>query len=67
MFREQRKIWRFPGGAILRLRFLDRDSHAQRYQGHEYTWMAFDEAGNWPSPRPLDRLRACGHDQAKAN
>ncbi len=23
------------------------------------TWIAFDEAGNWPSPAPIDKLRAC--------
>lgn len=23
------------------------------------TWMSFDELGNWPSPKPIDKLRAC--------
>ena len=53
------RTWVFPSGATLKMRYLDRDTDASNYQGHEYNWMAFDEAGNWPSPAPLDMLRAC--------
>ena len=53
------KTWMMPGGAALKLRFLDADEDASKYQGHAYTWMAVDEAGNFPSPKPLDMLRAC--------
>jgi hypothetical protein len=59
VFKEQSKTWVFPSGAKLKLRYLERDSHADRYQGHEYNWICFEEAGNWPSPKPLDRLKAC--------
>lgn len=52
------KTWTMPGGATLKLRFLDADEDATKYQGHGYTFMAFDEAGNWPSPKPIDMLRA---------
>lgn len=48
-----------PNGAVLRLRYLLRKADAAKYQGHSYTWMAFDEAGNWPSAEPLDLLWAC--------
>lgn len=58
-FREQPKEWVFPDGATLRMRYLDRDADAERYQGHSYSWVAFDEAGNWPSPVPIDKLRGC--------
>jgi hypothetical protein len=40
------------------MRWLDRDEDAGRYQGHQYTWISIDEAGNWPSPSPIDKLRA---------
>lgn len=53
------KTWIMPGGAELKLRFLDADDDATKYQGHAYTWMGFDEAGNWPTPKPIDMLRAC--------
>ena len=58
-FKAQSKTWEFPSGARLKFRYLERDSDADRYQGHEYNWMAFEEAGNWPSPKPLDKLKAC--------
>ena len=58
-FKAQSKTWEFPSGARLKFRYLERDTDADRYQGHEYNWMAFEEAGNWPSPKPLDKLKAC--------
>lgn len=58
-FSVQSKTWVFPSGARLKFRHLDRDADADLYQGHEYNWMCFEEAGNWPNPRPLDKLRAC--------
>lgn len=54
-----RRVWTSAKGATLKMRHLDRDEDADSYQGHEYTWIAFEEAGNWPSPAPLDKLRAC--------
>lgn len=54
----QNSTWHSPRGAFLRLRYLDRDAHAANYQGHEYTWLGVDEAGSFPSPAPIDKLRA---------
>ena len=53
------KTWELPNGSVLRLRFLDSDEDAMKYQGHAYSFMAFDEAGNWPTPKAIDQLRAC--------
>lgn len=58
-YQEQKHDWTAPNGATLRLRYLDRDSDADSYQGHSYTWMGFDELGNWPDPAPIDKLWAC--------
>lgn len=52
------KTWFFPGGAMLRLRQLERDSDATRYQGHQYTYIGLDEAGAWATPSPLWKLKA---------
>lgn len=52
-------IWAFPGGATLRMRYLKRDVDASNYQGHAFTWMGFDELGNWAMPDPIDKLAAC--------
>lgn len=53
---EQKHLWTAPNGATLRLAYLDNDADASKYQGHAYTWMAFDELPNWPSPKPIDLL-----------
>lgn len=55
---EQKKTWMSPQGAALKMRYLERDQHADRYQGHAYTWVGLDEAGSWPRPDPIDKLRA---------
>jgi hypothetical protein len=54
-----KRTWMFRNGARLKFRFMERDIHAQKYQGHQYTWMCFEEITNWPSPDPIDKLRAC--------
>lgn len=57
-WREQIKTWIFPCGSRLKMRWLDRDEDADNYQGHQYTWIGWDEMGNWPTPDPIDKLRA---------
>lgn len=42
----------FVNGATLKLRSLERDEDVIKYQGHQYNWIAFDEAGNYPSDYP---------------
>lgn len=49
--------WTFPDGAVLKMRSLDRDEDAAKYQGHSYDWIGVDEAGNFPSPGPIDKMR----------
>lgn len=44
-YKAHKKTWIFPGGARLKFRFCDNVRDAKRYQGHEYTWIAFDEVG----------------------
>ena len=45
--------------ATLKMRFLERDDDAAKYQGHQYNWICIEEAGNFPAPEPIDKLRAC--------
>ncbi len=54
----QSKTWVFPNGAILKFRYLERTQDAEEYQGHAYTWICFEEITQWPSPDPINRLRA---------
>ena len=50
--------WRWPNAAVLRLRYLDRDADATRYQGHAYTWIGWDELTQWATPFAYRYLRA---------
>lgn len=58
-YNEQKAEWTFPNGARLMFRYLERDSDAEEYQGHSYTRIYIEEATNFPSPDPINKLRAC--------
>jgi len=57
-YQEQKKTWHFPGGARMKFRHLEKDSHASKYQGHAYTWLGVEEAGSFPKSDPIDKMRA---------
>lgn len=57
-FNEQAKMWRAPNGARLRFAYLERDADADGYQGHSYTRVYVEEAGTFPSYRPIAKLMA---------
>lgn len=73
---EQKRQWQWPNGALLKMRYLERDADATRYQGHQYTWIGWDELTQWPSlfgyrflrarlrsahPVPTKRIRAAAN------
>lgn len=47
-----------PGGGRLTFAYLERDADAEGYQGHNYTRVYVEEAGNFPSPAPILKLFA---------
>ncbi len=49
----------FPSGATLKFRHMDTENDADLYQGHQYTWIGFDEITNWPSLAAYRKLKAC--------
>jgi len=53
------RIFTFPTGATLKLRHIDSEDDAMLYQGHEYSWVGFDELGNFPSLAGYNKLKAC--------
>lgn len=59
IFKIQAKTWHFPNGATLKLRSLDRQDDAEKYQGHQYPWIGFDELSNWPTDTAWNLLKAC--------
>lgn len=66
-FREQKSEWRFPNGARLKFRYLERDVDAEEYQGHSYTWCGVEEVTNFPSPEPINKMRATLRSAAGVN
>lgn len=54
---EQKKTFTHPNGATLKFRPLERDTDAEKYQGHDYTDLYFEELTNYPDPKPVDKLR----------
>lgn len=57
-YNEQQKTWTMANGARLKFAYLEKDSDAEEYQGHNYTRIYIEELTNFPSPSPVDRLRA---------
>lgn len=57
-YNEQKAEWVMPGGGRLKFRYLEKDSDAQEYQGHNYTRVYIEEVTNFPSSAPIDLLRA---------
>jgi hypothetical protein len=57
-YHEQKKEWVMQNGARLKFAYLERDSDAEEYQGHNYTRIYVEELTNFPSPGPIDKLRA---------
>jgi hypothetical protein len=58
-FAAVKRTWQWPNGAYLKMRYMERMQDAARYQGHQYSWIAFDELTNWPEPGPYDAIKAC--------
>lgn len=57
-YNEQKKEWVMRNGARLKFAYLERDSDAEEYQGHNYTRVYVEEVTNFPSPGPINKLRA---------
>lgn len=57
-YNEQQKTWTMANGARLKFAYLERDSDAEEYQGHSYTRVYVEEVTNFPSPAPINKLRA---------
>ena len=58
VWHEQAKTWTWPNGASLRMRYIERDADATRYQGHQYSWIGWDELTQWPTDYGYRFLRA---------
>lgn len=57
-YNETKSEWVMPEGGRLRFVYLERLADAENYQGHSYTRVYIEEVTNFPSPKPIDLLRA---------
>lgn len=57
-YNEQQKTWTMANGARLKFAYLEKDSDAEEYQGHNYTRVYIEEVTNFPSASPINKLRA---------
>lgn len=58
-YKVSEKTFHFPTGATLKFRHLEKEADADLYQGHQYTWIGWDELGNWASLKAYKKLKAC--------
>ena len=58
LYREQKKTFIMPGGARLKFRQIEKDSDAEKYQGHSYTRVYLEELTNWASSYVVDKMRS---------
>lgn len=59
IYKVQDKTFVFPSGAFLKMRHVEHERDADLYQGHQYTWIGWDELGNWPNLNAYKKLKAC--------
>lgn len=59
VYKVQEKTFHFPSGATLKMRHVETESDCDKYQGHQYTWIGWDELTNWPNLRSYKKLKAC--------
>jgi len=57
-YNQNSKTWTMANGARLKFAYLEKDADAEEYQGHNYTRVYVEEVTNFPSPAPIDKLRA---------
>lgn len=57
-FNGQDGLFRFPLGASLEINQLADATDYAKYQGRSFTLLLIDEAGQWPTPDLLDKLRS---------
>jgi hypothetical protein len=57
-WQERKSQWVFPSGARLWLTYLERDEDVLRYQGQAFSYVAFDELTQHPTPFAWNYMRS---------
>jgi hypothetical protein len=57
-WQEKKSQWVFPNGSRLWMTYLERDEDVLRYQGQAFSYIAFDELTQMPTPFSWDYMRS---------
>lgn len=57
-YNQTEHVWRLPNGGYIELGQLESPRDYTKYQGRSFTLLLVDEAGQYPTPELLDRLRS---------
>lgn len=57
-WKQSEKTWHWPNGANLKLRYIEHVTDWQRYWGHQYTWIGWDELPLWPDLTAYHKMKA---------
>ena len=55
-YNEQEHVWKFPWGETLLFRPFERDSDYDKYHGHAYPFLGWEELCNWPTDVPFTSM-----------
>lgn len=56
IWKDQKKEFVFPNSSRLRIRPLESEKDAEKYQGQNLTDAGFEEAGNYETSKPIDKI-----------
>ena len=59
VYESTRKLWSFPQGSTLKLRYLENVKDFYHYNGHSYTWIGADELPQHPTGEGYHMLKGC--------
>ena len=52
-------LWKFPQGETLQFTYLEREDDYNRYHGHAYPFVGFEELANWATPEAYLAMMSC--------
>lgn len=64
-WKEGKKTFKWPNGASLKMRHIENERDANKYQGHQYPWIGGDEVTNQQHKLALTKLFACNRWTAR--
>lgn len=58
-YRAGKRTWTWPNGAFLKMRYMELEKDYNRYHGHQYSWIGFDELTSWPNDKAYKAISSC--------